>query len=219
MKKKYLIGILGLLLVCSASASQTALASLSDRTCVANGQKIQDGYFPFPFSSEIEFPWRRIQGTWSISDSDCATRFVFTRSRERGAGESGSVLRIVQYDPASCTILARGLGTESPDSPRVIRATMTGSGRTYSMTVRAFNESDVRDGRLTSESAGQSSASGIEPHQVEAQAAKSVVVVSLFPRGQWKRQVSFAVTKLANEPGMVCTGGESSNRSPFSLEQ
>ena len=67
---------------------------------------------------------------------------------------------------------------------------MTGQGKTYDMTIRAFNESDVR--------------SGANYAYVEESDSKQVVVISLFPKSKWDLRTSFSVRKVTSSTLVQC---------------
>jgi len=136
---------------------------------------------PWPWGHEGRFPWLSIQGVWVPMDGDCNSLFVFKTQSVEGQNR---VVQIVQYDPTSCQKLAWGVGVESE---RVIRASMVSKdGKSFDLTIRSFDESSM---------GGLLSAMSVR---------RNVVVISMYPKGDWERRMSYQLQKVTNVPVMLC---------------
>lgn len=93
----------------------------------------------FPWGSEMPFPWKGIQGTWStrINETEALVSFKIVKT-----DEGSRQLKITIIDAESCKVVAVGAGYEDG---RVVRAFMSGGGRASRVTVHAFRESDLRN--------------------------------------------------------------------------
>ncbi|MBX3016246.1 MAG: hypothetical protein KF767_00030 [Bdellovibrionaceae bacterium] len=136
---------------------------------------------PWPWGREILFPWLSIQGVWAPTDGTCNSLFVF---RTKNSQTENRVVHIMQYDPNTCEKLAWGAGVETD---RVVRAAMvTKEGKSFDLTVRAFDENSV------------TSVATHSPFN------RNVVVLSMYPKGNWERRMSYQMAKVTDVPVMLC---------------
>jgi len=89
----------------------------------------------WPWGAEMPFPWKGIQGTWSVYFNHQLIYFSFrTIQSKNGANQ----LQIVQYDGRSCQILASGGGFEEE---RVVRGMVLMNGHSAkNITIHVFSE-------------------------------------------------------------------------------
>lgn len=148
---------------------------------------------PWPWGSEIIFPWSRIQGVWAPLADDCSSYFVFKVGRVSQDGTR--FIRVQQYNPTTCEKIAEGAGYENR---RVITASMVGGGKVYNLTIRAFDDSVL-------ERQGHPRYVPACSYETEA-AAKSVIVVSLFPKSAdfMKSAANYRLEKITSTPNLLC---------------
>jgi len=148
---------------------------------------IQDGR-PWPWGSEINMPWKNLSGVWEVSDGNCENLFLF----KVGSDANGDkVVSITQYDPKSCKVIAQGLGYEEN---KYIYAQMARHGKSYNLTIHAFNPSSVNGSdrfakgslRMTMGNSG------------------FVMALTLSPVGEWDMKSAFEITKASSSESMVC---------------
>ena len=166
-----------------AQANDLPFPSCEGRNC---NVEIQDGR-PWPWGSEIRFPWTLIEGVWSPVERELGNYFVFKVSKENASGDR--VIQITQYDPYGCQKVAVGAGYENN---RVIYAAMTTGSGSYDLTVRAFDNSVLKKADVT-------------PSSVTV-GPKSTVVVTMYPRSNWNQRVSYQLDKLQSTPALICGG-------------
>lgn len=93
-------------------------------------------------------------------------------------------LQVIQYDPTSCQIIAKGVGFEDT---RVVRAVMRDQKQqTFNLTVHVFNRSDVRNGNMI------------------AFAAKRVTVMNISTLDNPSIRSSYELEKMSSEANGVC---------------
>lgn len=134
----------------------------------------------FPWGSELPFPWKGIQGTWSttIGESEALVTFKIVRSEE-----GSRQLRITIIDADSCRLVAVGAGYEDG---KVVKAIMSGGGRASRVTVHAFRESDLR------------------PEGKRQYKSNSVVaVMSIAPIANGEK-VGYELVKISNDSKGTC---------------
>lgn len=138
---------------------------------------------PWPWGRESRFPWLAIQGVWVPVDGDCNSLFVFKTKSVQGENR---IVQIVQYDPTTCERLAWGAGVESE---QILRASMVNKdGKSFDLTIRAFDESTVSTGALST----------------LPSALRNIVVLSMYPKGDWERRMSYQMQKVTDVPVMLC---------------
>jgi hypothetical protein len=93
----------------------------------------------FPWGSELPFPWKSIQGTWSTEIEGIQAYVIFKVVRPEAAGSRQLKINIVDAD--TCRVIAVGAGYEDN---RIVKAIVTGGNRASQITVHAFREADVR---------------------------------------------------------------------------
>lgn len=151
----------------------------------------------WPWGSEIKFPWTKVQGAWAPADGEINLAFVFQ------AAKSNKIINIIQYNPSTCVVIATGVGVESDDVENVVIASMTGGGKSFDMTIRAFNAQDIR-ARIGGRSGGKSSRTVEENDNGGPTNKGPVFVMSLYPKGKFKFNTSFQITKITNATDKVC---------------
>ncbi len=172
--------------------STTSYAN-SEMMCLKeSGIKGGEG-IPWPWGNEIIFPWARIQGVWAPIGDGCGAYFIFKVGRVSQDGTR--FIRIQQYNPVTCEKIAEGAGYEYK---RVITASMVGGGKVYNLTIRAFDDSVL-------ERQGHPRYVPACSYETEA-AAKSVIVVSLFPKSAdfMKTAANYRLEKITSTPNLLC---------------
>lgn len=169
-------------------------AATNNNMCVNPDPEIKGGdSIPWPWGSEIGFPWTRIQGVWGPTNQECGSFFSFTKSPALRDGTR--FVRIVQYDPASCVKIAEGTGYEYE---RVIYASMAAGRQSYDLTIRAFDSSILQT---------KTRAPGYDFDLTQGYIAakpSSVVVVSLYPKKNWELNASYRLEKIQSTPNLIC---------------
>jgi hypothetical protein len=143
----------------------------------------------WPWGREVTIPWSGIQGVWQFSGTDCSKVFLFKIIKQT---TTERVLEIIQYNPVSCTVIARGPGYESN---RVIRAVLTGLQGPFELTIHAFKFNDV-----------SSPYSRRSPYNRQpTQEPGPVMVMRVFPiNGKPSPQTTFKIDRLETNPTMLC---------------
>lgn len=91
---------------------------------------------PFPWGTELPFPWNDIRGTWWAQQENFGSYFTFRVVSSHADGLNK--LRVRQIDGETCKQIAVGVGIEGAD--RVVRVQMSGEDeRVYRLSVRAFD--------------------------------------------------------------------------------
>ncbi len=160
--KKFMMGMLGIIFALSLQAT----AGPGDH---------------FPWGSEMPFPWRGIQGTWStqIGETEALVSFKIVKT-----DEGSRQLRISIIDAESCKVVAIGAGYEDG---RIVKAFMSGGGRASRVTVHAFREADLR------------AAEGRKEYKANAM----VAVMSVTPISGGEK-VGYELVKVSNETKATC---------------
>lgn len=138
MKRALLLSFACLMVMGSVS-TQAAIGSGSERD--SSAREMRDPTpVPFPWGSEMPFPWSFIQGVWLAEYGELRSYFSFkvVTSGERGIKQ----LEVKQIDPVTCKQVASGAGLESN---RVVRAVMNNPSRgfSYRLALRAFSDEEV----------------------------------------------------------------------------
>lgn len=121
----------------------TAFARVFSTTLSEN---LPEDFVPYPWGFELPFPWTLAQGIWVVKTAHYNSFFTFQVVRERSSNERQLMIR--QYDPATCTEVAAGVGVER--SNKVIWAQMKAynSPNAYRLGLRSFNVDDFPKGGL-----------------------------------------------------------------------
>lgn len=145
--------------------------------------------YPWPWGLEDSFPWNSVQGVWAPIEGKCESLFSFKiRTMEDGR----QVLQIHQIDPVLCRRQGIGVGAESK---RTVHAAMTNlMGISFDVTLRAFSENSLVLKRPLNMS--------LPP--------QNVVVLTMYPKGDWERRKSYELQKIAEVPQMICYKNRSS---------
>lgn len=176
------------------SSSFSFANSFLPNMCLNEPSPTGGDLIPWPWGSEIRFPWARIQGVWApLSNGDCGSYFIFQKSAELIDGKK--VVRITQYDPQTCQKLSSGLGIESN---RVIRALMSSSKKSFELSIRAFDTSVVEKLKTNTAVVSENAAIG------RSYVAKSVIVISLYPRDKFDKNSSYQLEKIQSTPDLIC---------------
>ncbi len=96
------------------------------------------GVNPWPWGSELTFPWTGIEGVWQATELTCGNLFMFEVVRD---SKGTKIVNVYEYDPVRCIAVATGKGFESR---KVVRAVMTGEKGPYQLTIHAFKATDLR---------------------------------------------------------------------------
>lgn len=141
----------------------------------------------FPWGFELPFPWRGIQGIWMTEMGGKPVYFSFKTVK---AGSFGNQLRIIEYNPVNCNIIARGGGFEED---RVVTAIMNGVDGTFTMTVHVFRESDM------------SLARQMRPvSKMENPNDKTVTVLKMNSSDGVSPEVAYELAKVSTDINSVC---------------
>ncbi len=102
--------------------------------------------FPLPWGQEIPFPWKQIEGNWSVEKGPQQPQMHFTVLYEHDDGVR--VVQVTMYDEQG-QIYAKGTGALG-SSEKTLRAIMsTISGDTFLLFVRAFADiKECMNGRI-----------------------------------------------------------------------
>lgn len=182
---------LGLSLWMSATLASTAQAA---NMCSGTGHVPMDHGVPWPWGREIHIALKDVQGVWGTTTNQCSNWFFFNVQNDNNGGK---IVVIEQYDPDACVVISKGVGYQND---RYIYAQMVNqtTGKSYNLTVHAFNSSDV----VTSAYSHQASSGG---KGFDKSADTSVMMaLSLFPIGQSDDRSAYEIERiqLANAP--VC---------------
>lgn len=114
----------------------------------------QGGGTTWPFGKEIGFPWTKISGIWQAKlgpdKEEVETYFIFKVGKDTILpGEK--YVKVTQYDPSTCTVIARGPATLAAGSDnsfvkrrKYIEGKIKGMQGEFKISVHAFRESDVK---------------------------------------------------------------------------
>ena len=92
---------------------------------------------PLPTASALPFPWKGMDGYWQTNVN--GTRSFLMKSYETAEGQK--ILRIVEYDPSSGVVLARGLALPV-DGSEVVKAQMIGNGAEYELFMGSYTDDE-----------------------------------------------------------------------------
>ncbi len=67
-------------------------------------------FVPYPWGTELPFPWRNVQGMWMANIGNTQTYYIF---EVVGHYSTDKQLMIKQYDAKTCGIISIGVGVES----------------------------------------------------------------------------------------------------------
>ncbi len=102
-------------------------------SAIALDAPILEGEVPWPWGSELPFPWESIAGTWSAENEKFYTWFSFeVYPSQNGANP---LIRVRQVDPLTRTEVASGIGFEDN---KIVKAYMVGKDSRYFISVRAY---------------------------------------------------------------------------------
>ena len=97
-----------------------------------------DDFVPWPWGSEMPFPWVFVQGVWMAEKGDFRTFFAFRVVKDKNDIRQ---LQVQQIDPETCEIKATGVAIEMNN---IVRAQMTSSnGTVYRLSLRSFSEKSI----------------------------------------------------------------------------
>lgn len=186
---RFLLSVLTIIVLGSAVQAAPAVKNICMRDPSIKG----GDHIPWPWGSEIRFPWTRIQGIWAPLALDCDSYFVFKVFKQSDNGEK--FVRVLQYNPQTCEKIAEGLGYELAD---VIYASMAAGSQSYDLSIRAFDTSVLE---------GQTARMSLAAPRLtmdQYAAAKSVIVVSLYPKFNWEKRTSYQLEKIRTNTALIC---------------
>lgn len=95
------------------------------------------GEVPFPFGTEIPFPWRSMQGIWATQSREVDALFSFqVQLDDRGV----KVLSVIHLDRVTRRVIGQGAGFANSEQ-KVVRAVMRATdGTNYLIFVRVFKD-------------------------------------------------------------------------------
>lgn len=167
-----------------AQAGEAKQPKASSSEFICPGDKFIKGGDPqpWPWGLEDVFPWMSVDGVWAPIEGKCDSLFSLkVRTMEDGK----QVVQIHQIDPVLCRRQGIGVGAEKN---RIVQAAMTNlQGVSFDVTLRAFNEQVLRP-------YGHS----IPPFN------QNVLVLTMYPKGDWQRRKSYELQKIAEVPQMIC---------------
>lgn len=171
-----------LVLLLSLSFSFHALANAP--VCSSTPKPAGGDPRPWPWGFETPFPWTRIQGIWAptLQDGTCSTYFVFKVGNKTDDGSR--VIRITEYDPTTCRKIASGVGVETE---KVIYAQMTTGKSIFNLAVRAFDPAVLNN-----------------PLCLDSTSDESVIVLSMYPKSEWRQGTSYELQKLRSSTALIC---------------
>jgi len=151
-------------------------------------------FTPFPWGNEIPIAQNALHGIWAPTSIACGTYFAFEVTK--GARDKQRIVKVRQFDPTNCNILASGVGYELE---RVFYISMVGQdGLVFDMTIRAFNRKDLKcntdvgDGNLAD-----------LPFSGDP-----FIVATLYPKREWSKKISYPLTKVSDTTRFVCENGD-----------
>lgn len=102
----------------------------------------QDHPVPWPWGSEMPFPWTIVQGVWFAKQNEFQSYYTFRIVKQKSGLNQ---VEVKQVDPVTCEVIATGVGFEEN---RVMRAQMSvrGGGGAYRLFLRAFSTKRVPPG-------------------------------------------------------------------------
>lgn len=142
---------------------------------------------PWPWGLEDLFPWMSVDGVWAPIEGKCDSLFSLkVRTMEDGK----QVVQIHQIDPVLCRRQGIGVGAEKS---RIVQAAMTNlQGVSFDVTLRAFNEEVLNP------------YSFISPTKRTSPSGQNVLVLTMYPKGDWQRRKSYELQKISEVPQMIC---------------
>ncbi len=132
MLQRFLIALISFGFFCSAPATADV-----DSDTQFNYAETWGGEVPFPFGTEIPFPWRSMQGIWATQNHAMDALFSFQVQLD----DSGvKVLRVIHLDRATRRVVGQGAGFANSEQ-KVVRAVMRAmDGTSYLIFVRVFKD-------------------------------------------------------------------------------
>lgn len=140
----------------------------------------------FPWGLELPFPWRGIQGVWTTEMGGKPVYFSFKTVK---SGSFGNQLRIVEFNPTNCEVIAKGGGFEED---RVVTAIMNSTEGSFTMTVHVFRESDMSISRQ------------VPKPRDTAEDNKTVTVLKLNSNDGVSTEVAYELIKVSADINSVC---------------
>jgi hypothetical protein len=95
----------------------------------------------WPWGAEMPFPWKGIQGTWSVFINDQPVLFSFKTIQ---SGDGTNQLSVHQYDGRTCELLAFGNGFEEKEQERVVRGMILTPNGAKNFTIHRFSEAALK---------------------------------------------------------------------------
>ena len=158
-----------------AESSKTLKGKL--KACTIHSGIQGGGAIPWPWGSELDFPWESIEGTWRPVRSDCDSYFV-VQATHKSAIRGAQVMRVTQFDHDTCERISWGVGTERE---RVLHVSMKDVRGTYGLTIRSFTKSSANNLRTN-----------IDPE------LNSTIVLTMFPKYDLNERISFELEKVSD---------------------
>lgn len=130
----------------------------------------------FPLDFPLPFPWSSIQGVWEVESRDFRTYFSFEVQRDC---DSRQILKVMQIDPNSGTVVAQGIGFQNTDSKQVYAAMQKASGGSYILFVGAYKDTSKN---------------------------QNVVVLRISKFSDWTPDLNYRIHKVRNAPAKAIPG-------------
>lgn len=152
----------------------------------------KDDVRPWPWGSEIPFPWRGIEGTWVAEAGECFRFYAFEILKNEADGER--ILNVRHFDPNTCHTYSTGIGYQQG---KIVKAVMNGDEGAYELKVHVFKEADVK--AREAKEKGNCTASTVQPL-----ASKNVTVMTTNPMGKPRKRLSYRLLKYDDNPYALC---------------
>jgi hypothetical protein len=120
--------------VCAAAIA----LSVASASIAAADVKPLDHGLPWPWALAVNVPLKDLRGVWTVVGVNKADYFVFD---VRSSKDGGSFINITSYDPYTCTVRGHGVGYQN--DRYIYGQIVSTKGQSYSLSVYAFNKSDV----------------------------------------------------------------------------
>jgi len=141
----------------------------------------------WPWGAEMPFPWKGIQGTWSVKIDGQLNYFSFrTVQSVNGTNQ----LEVIQYSGRKCKILGHGGGFEEE---RVVRGLILTGQEPKNITIHVFSEAALKYGRDSDESTSFR----------KSKTAKTYTVMNLSGIGQ-ENSEAYELRKVHSSPTGIC---------------
>jgi len=130
-------GLLGLVLLASSIGVAKLCSTKSTGKKVSSHETQPDDFVPYPWGTELPFPWIKVQGLWSANVGNLQAYYTFEVVRQNELSEKQ--LLIKQYDLRTCEILAIGVGIENDHKTIWAHMKVASQAQSYRLGLRNFS--------------------------------------------------------------------------------